>query len=82
MGARATADFDRNFAFRGPLVAFFNRAFLSGCEYFPWRGRFSGLSKRIMTRASIELATKIFLVALILTFIWTVYKVLVQMGLI
>jgi hypothetical protein len=35
-----------------------------------------------MTRTSIEAATKIFLVALILTFIWTVYKVLAQVGLI
>lgn len=34
-----------------------------------------------MTRSSIEAATKIFLVALILTFIWTVYKVLAQVGL-
>jgi len=33
-----------------------------------------------MTRSSIEAATKIFLVALILTFIWTVTKVLQQMG--
>jgi hypothetical protein len=33
-----------------------------------------------MTRSSIEAATKIFLVALILTFLWTVTKVLHQMG--
>jgi hypothetical protein len=34
-----------------------------------------------MTRSSIETATKIFLVALICTFVWTVVKVLQQMGL-
>ncbi len=34
-----------------------------------------------MTRSSIEAATKIFIVALICVFIWTVTKVLAQMGL-
>ncbi len=34
-----------------------------------------------MTRSSIEAATKIFLVALILVFIWTVFQVLAQVGL-
>ena len=34
-----------------------------------------------MTRASIELATKIYIVAVSLVFIWTVTKVLEQMGL-
>ncbi len=33
-----------------------------------------------MTRSSIETATKIFLVALILTFIYTVYKVFQMIG--
>jgi hypothetical protein len=33
-----------------------------------------------MTRSSIEAATKIFLVALILTFIYTVFKVLGMVG--
>lgn len=33
-----------------------------------------------MTRTSIELATKIYIVALTLVFIWTVTKVLAQMG--
>jgi len=33
-----------------------------------------------MTRPSIEFAIKIFIVALILVFIWTVYKVFVQVG--
>jgi hypothetical protein len=33
-----------------------------------------------MTRSSIEAATKIYIVALILVFIWTVYKVLAQIG--
>jgi len=33
-----------------------------------------------MTRSSIENATKIFLVALILTFFYTVYKVLQMIG--
>ncbi len=33
-----------------------------------------------MTRSSIETATKIFLVALIITFIYTVYKVLQMIG--
>lgn len=34
-----------------------------------------------MTRASIELATKIYIVTLSIVFIWTVTKVLAQMGL-
>ncbi len=34
-----------------------------------------------MTRASIEFATKIYIVALTIVFIWTVTKVLAQMGL-
>ena len=33
-----------------------------------------------MTRSSIETATKIFLVALILTFLYTVYKVFLMIG--
>jgi hypothetical protein len=33
-----------------------------------------------MTRSSIEAATKIFLVALIITFLYTVYKVLEMIG--
>lgn len=33
-----------------------------------------------MTRSSIEAAAKIFIVALILVFIWTVTKVLAQFG--
>jgi hypothetical protein len=33
-----------------------------------------------MTRSSIEAAAKIFIVALTLVFIWTVAKVLAQMG--
>lgn len=33
-----------------------------------------------MTRSSIETATKIFLVALIITFLYTVYKVLQMIG--
>lgn len=33
-----------------------------------------------MTRSSIETATKIFLVALIITFCYTVYKVLQMLG--
>lgn len=33
-----------------------------------------------MTRPAIEFAIKIFLVALVATFIWTVFKVLQQMG--
>ncbi len=33
-----------------------------------------------MTRSSIETATKVFLVALILTFFYTVFKVLQMMG--
>ena len=35
-----------------------------------------------MTRSSIETATKIFIVALICVFVWTVFKVLMQMGLV
>ncbi len=35
-----------------------------------------------MTRSSIEAATKIFLVALICTFIYTVYRVLLQIGIV
>jgi len=35
-----------------------------------------------MTRTSIEAAVIIFLVALIVVFLWTVYKVLGQMGII
>lgn len=34
-----------------------------------------------MTRSSIEAAAKIYIVALICVFIWTVTKVLAQMGL-
>lgn len=34
-----------------------------------------------MTRTSIEFATKVYIVALTLVFIWTVTKVLAQMGL-
>jgi hypothetical protein len=34
-----------------------------------------------MTKRAIENAIKIFLVALILVFLWTVYKVMIQMGL-
>jgi len=33
-----------------------------------------------MTRSSIETATKVFLVALIITFLYTVYKVLQMVG--
>ena len=33
-----------------------------------------------MTRSSIEAATKIFIVALIFTFCYTVYRVLLQVG--
>jgi len=33
-----------------------------------------------MTRSSIEAATKVFLVALIITFIYTVYKVFQMLG--
>ncbi len=33
-----------------------------------------------MTRSSIEAAAKIYIIALILVFIWTVYKVLEQIG--
>ncbi|MEY3898203.1 MAG: hypothetical protein RLZZ214_3724 [Verrucomicrobiota bacterium] len=33
-----------------------------------------------MTRSSIEAAAKIYIVALIAVFIWTVYKVLQQIG--
>jgi hypothetical protein len=33
-----------------------------------------------MTRSSIEAAAKIYIVALIAVFIWTVYKVLLQLG--
>jgi hypothetical protein len=35
-----------------------------------------------MTRSSIEAAAKIYIVALIVVFIWTVYKVLQQIGLV
>lgn len=35
-----------------------------------------------MTRSSIEAAAKIYIVALIIVFIWTVIKVLEQMGLV
>ncbi len=33
-----------------------------------------------MTRSSIEATTIVFIIALSLVFIWTVYKVLVQVG--
>lgn len=33
-----------------------------------------------MTRSSIEAAAKIYIFALIIVFIWTVFKVLAQMG--
>ncbi|MEY4245390.1 MAG: hypothetical protein RLZZ245_2975 [Verrucomicrobiota bacterium] len=35
-----------------------------------------------MTRSSIEAAAKVYIVALIFVFIWTVYKVLLQIGLV
>jgi hypothetical protein len=35
-----------------------------------------------MTRSSIEAAAKVYIVALIFVFIWTVYKVLEQIGLV
>jgi hypothetical protein len=35
---------------------------------------------RAMTRTSIEAAAKIFIVALIVVFIWTVIKVMAQLG--
>jgi len=40
-----------------------------------------GYHPRVMTRSSIEVVAKIFIVALILVFIWTVIKVLAEMGL-
>jgi hypothetical protein len=33
-----------------------------------------------MTRSSIEAAAKIYIIALICVFVWTVYKVLAQIG--
>lgn len=35
-----------------------------------------------MTRSSIEAAAKLYIVALTIVFIWTVYKVLAQIGLV
>lgn len=35
-----------------------------------------------MTRSSIELATKVFIVLLSLVFLWTVYKVLAEVGIV
>lgn len=40
-----------------------------------------GYGCRIMTRTSIETAIKIFIVALVLTFLWTCWKTLELMGL-
>lgn len=52
------------------------RAFMVGCGFLlafcGWRGYFRGE----MTRSSIELSIKVFLCALIVTFIWTVVKVI------
>ena len=58
----------------GPLI--FQRA----PPHFPWRIARPALQTAAMTRASIERSIKIFLVALILTFLWTVWKVGLMVG--
>ncbi len=49
-------------------------------RHFPWRIARPALQTAAMTRASIERSIKIFLVALILTFLWTVWKVGLMVG--
>jgi hypothetical protein len=44
--------------------------------FFLAKSGFQGYLRPAMTRASIELSIKIFLVALIATFVWTVAQVL------
>jgi hypothetical protein len=46
----------------------------------PWRSGPLAVEGAAMTRPSIELCIKVFIVALILTFGWTVTKVLAQIG--
>jgi hypothetical protein len=50
-------------------------------DYFPWRIPSLSIKTGAMTRSSIEFAAKVYIVALIVVFIWTVTKVLAQIGL-
>ena len=49
-------------------------------SHFPWRGGSQEVEGPAMTRPAIELSIKIFIVALIATFVWTVVKVLGLLG--
>lgn len=54
---------------------------LPHAPHFPWRGRVGALPSPGMTRVSIEFWIRIFLVALIATFVWVLSKVAVMLGL-
>ncbi len=49
-------------------------------RHFPWRDDRRGLEGAAMTRPAIELCIKVFIVALIITFGWTVTRVLAMLG--
>ena len=49
-------------------------------SHVPWRGVSQEVEGPAMTRPAIELSIKIFIVALIATFVWTVTKVLAMLG--
>jgi len=51
-----------------------------GGSHFPWRGGSQEVEGPAMTRPAIEFSIKIFIVALIATFVWTVTKVLGMIG--
>ncbi len=53
----------------------------NGHDYFPWRIPSLRINTGAMTRSSIEFAAKVYIVALIVVFIWTVTEVLAQIGL-
>ena len=56
-------------------------AFLKNPGHFPWRNRIGRVEGAAMTRPAIERCIKVFIVALIATFVWTVTQVLGQIGL-
>jgi len=49
-------------------------------RHFPWRIGFRALEGAAMTRPAIELCIKVFIVALIVTFGWTLTRVAAMLG--
>jgi len=54
--------------------------FFNPPRHLPWRGRVRALERAAMTRPAIERCIWVFIVALVLTFGWTITRVLAMLG--